>query len=97
MAEVDLSSRIDAIAARSKAKSAQQDEIDAAAAQAKVGQVEARRAAMREAMPEIAGVVDQIRDVFGDVEVLVAEEGGKRVVAEKRLKQLGLYRGYSSQ
>jgi hypothetical protein len=92
MADLDLSSRIDAIAARAKAKNDQQAVAAAEQSKIDVEQLEKRRAAMREAMPEVAGVVDQIRDVFGDgCEVLIAEEGGKRVVAEKRLKQLGLY------
>lgn len=87
----DLGSRIDAIAAKSRAKSEQAAADQAVRDQANAEQVEARRAAMREAMPEVAGVVDQIRSVFGEgCEVLVAEENGKRVVAEKRLKQLGL-------
>jgi len=93
----DLGSRIDAIAARAKAKTAQQAEIDAAAAQAKADQVELRRAAMRAAMPNIAGVVDLMREIFGEVEVLSAEEAGKRVVNERRLKQLGLWHGSSGQ
>jgi hypothetical protein len=91
MADLDLSVRVASIAARAKVKTEQAAADQAVRDQVNAEQLEARRASMREAMPEIAGVVDQIRDVFGDgCEVLIAEEGGKRVVAEKRLKQLGL-------
>jgi membrane protein involved in colicin uptake len=94
MADVDLSERVASIAARAKVKSEQAAADQAVRDRQQADQVEARRAALRAAMPEIAGVVDQLRDVFGDVEVLIAEEGGKQVVAEKRLKALGLYHGY---
>lgn len=97
MADLDLSVRVASIAARAKVKSEQAAADQAVRDRQQADQVEARRAALRAAMPEIAGVVDQLRDVFGDVEVLVAEEGGKRLVAEKRLKQLGLWHGCSGQ
>lgn len=45
----------------------------------------------REQMPEIAVVVDLVREVFGDdCKVLYAEENGKRLAAVKRLRFLGL-------
>lgn len=50
-----------------------------------------KREAMRLAMPEVASVVDDLRNVFGDgVTVLAASEGGKVVKAERRLRMLGV-------
>jgi hypothetical protein len=51
---------------------------------------EARRVALRSAMPEVATFVDSLRARFGEVSVVMAEENGLRVTDAKRLARLGL-------
>lgn len=52
---------------------------------------DAKRQAMRDAMPEVAGVVDELRAAFGSgVAVLSASENGKTVRAERQLRNLGI-------
>lgn len=77
----DLADRLDAMAARSRART-----VDEAAALAervvvRAECIEAKRQQMRETMPHIAGLVDMFRDAGMEVRVLMAEENGQRVVA----------------
>jgi len=52
---------------------------------------QSKRDAMRNAMPEVAAVVDELRNVFGNgVTVLAAREGDKVVKSERRLRMLGV-------
>lgn len=66
---VDLVDRVNAIAERAIARKAVQTD-----------EVEAKRAVLREQMPEVAALVDQLRAVGFEPVVLAASEAGRTVV-----------------
>lgn len=81
MSDGDLADRVARLAERSKAKRAavvEQAAVESAAAEV---DREAKRAALREQMPAIAGVVDRFSAVFGEgsVRVVYANENGKEI------------------
>lgn len=80
----DLAARVEALAARSKRRNAEARVVDEAKAVSLAAEREARRLLMREKMPEVTAFVDGLKAVFGDdqVRVLMAEEGGERVVTK---------------
>jgi len=86
---VELADRVAAMAERSKAKRREQRHAEIAAAEVKQAVQAGQREAMRLAMPEVAGLVDTFKSVFGDdqVRVLAAKENGRSV-----LNRVGLSR-----
>lgn len=91
MADIDLTERVSAIAARAKDRREAAERERAEAQSAREARRESVKNELREAMPEVAAVVDQLREVFGqDVKLLAAEENGRSVRSEKRLDELGL-------
>lgn len=86
----ELSARVDAIADKVRAKHAAERVERAAATVANAEAVEQRRAELREAMPDVARVVDLFRDAGIEVKVLAAAENGRSVVNRRACERLGM-------
>jgi len=94
----ELGGRIDAIADRVRAKHAADRVARSAAVEVRAADVEQRRAELREAMPEIAGVVDMFRNAGVEVKVLAAAENGRVVVNRAACVRMGVdVSGYVSE
>ncbi|MGZ4955291.1 MAG: hypothetical protein ACXV8Q_09265 [Methylobacter sp.] len=76
----ELGSRIDAVADKVRARHAAERVALAAADQVRAASVEQRRVELREAMPDVARVVDLFRGLGLEVKVLAAEENGRTVI-----------------
>jgi hypothetical protein len=85
----DIGSRLDAIADKVRAKHAAERVARAAADRDRVAGVEQRRVELREAMPDVARVVDLFRSCGAEVRVLAAEENG-RVVMTRGCERMGV-------
>lgn len=88
----ELLDRVNSLAERARAKRREQRHAEAAAVEQKKADQAEQRDALRLSMPEVAGVVDRLRAVFGEdqVRVLAAREHGQTVVNRRALAKLGL-------
>lgn len=86
----ELAERVAALAVRSRAKNAERRERIKAEVAAHAEAVEVKRVEFRAAMPVIAGVVDQLRECFGEVRVLAAREGGQAVVNRRACERFAV-------
>jgi hypothetical protein len=88
----ELLDRVNSLAERAKAKRREQRHAEAAAVEQKKADQAEQRDALRLSMPEVAGVVDRLRAVFGDdqVRVLAAREHGQVVLNRWAMAKLGL-------
>jgi len=86
----ELGDRVDAVAERVRARHAAERELKASAAATRAARIERRREELREAMPEVAGVVDMFRAAGVDVTVIAAREGGLSVINRKACERLGV-------
>jgi hypothetical protein len=88
----ELLDRVNSLAERSRAKRREQRHAEAAAVEQKKADQAEQRDALRLSMPEVAGVVDRLRAVFGDdqVRVLAARENGHVVLNRRAMAKLGL-------
>jgi len=86
----ELGDRIDAVADKVRAKHAADRVAKAKADAVRAGDIEKRRAVLREQMPEVAGVVDLFRAAGVSVSVLAAAEGGYVVVNGAACARMGV-------
>jgi len=85
----ELADRVDGIADKVRSRHAAERVVRAAEVEARAASVEQRRVELREAMPDVARVVDLFRGHGVEVKVLAAEENG-RVVMARGCERMGV-------